>query len=892
MKYLLYIMLSSMAVYVIYDLLKSWIERLQKSSASAEGSQGLPDLTFALRQDKVRQEFARRTRSKPAVRQRSTSGNTRQSAHPPTKALNQHTDSDNEVPVAAAIESPCVAIEHIQAPALVEQGQQDLIIVILARNLGNAPVNLVSTKLQFHNSDADVSHEYTVRANVGNPQTIACASSAEIRLLVEIAPGASLGKITLIPVVLARSGNGSAQMVNLATSKLSQWQVEPCGRNLVIVSEHQNNEMAGVPFLLHLEVYRDQGLDISYDGRHRIDFSISSSPTPQYPEYLDLVFQDGKAITDAVFCGYNTLSEYRIKANEEKPGGAKGVSEPIVLNSGPLGGFRLDISSPQKNKHPLQGANTITAIDIFNNIKYDYQGPTTISASEGTVSGLAAAGDLVRGSDFQNGVADLTALGMKINLPGVAEEGKLVKFTASGDNQSGYSAEVTILPAIAMAPSVTQAMIRRLWGFRRKRIWVANARPDINQSLQEGFQRDYEVKILTLASGGLQALIDSAPDVLFLGSGDASHDGYNILRQVRQTPHMECLPIFFVGPASEQESKISEVLRSGSVYLAEPLSMPALRAMVADMLEQMSLVQGRMPSQGARIQGSENLVYQIISKIGEGGMGYIYEARRLRDNQKVIVKYLPPRDFANIKSVVRFIQEAHTVLSFQHENLVSGFDALMDRNRCFYVMEFIDGKTLEEIIRVNRKLNAIQGLRIVIQVARALQALDEQHCLVHRDIKPSNILVTDAGLVKLVDFGIAKLGNHKLTTVGIILGTPYYLSPEQISDEEITIKSDIYSLGATFYHMVTGQLPFQGPDVYNIIHQRVSNVPRDPRQYEPALPQEIVTIIMKMMKTKPADRYDSVGDLIADLDRALQCLESGMWSRDATPTEYNIGRIS
>ena len=891
MKYLLYILLSSLAVYIIYDLIKTWIERSQKSSASpSEGSQGLPDLTFALRQDKVREEFARRTRNKSMVSQRSISSGTRQDAHPVAKVLKQPRDS--AVVSSAGMEAPCVAIENIQASALVEQGQKDLGIVVLARNLGNAQVNIVSTRLQFHNSDADVSHEYTVRANVGNPQAIAPESSVEIKLLVEIAATASLGKITLIPVVLARSGNGSTQMVNLATSKLSQWRVEPCGRNLVIVSEHQNNETAGVAFALQLEIYRNQVIDTSYDGQHRLVFSISSSPTPEYPQYLDLVFQDGKAITDAVFCCYNTLSEYRIKAKEEIPGGAEGSSEPIVLNPGCLGGFHLDISSPQKNKLALQGYNSLTAIDVFNNIKSDYQGPTTISASEGSISGMAAAGDLVRGSDFQNGVADLTALGLKINLPGVGDEGKLVKFNATGDNQSGHSAEVTILPAIAMAPSATQAMIRRLWGFRRKRIWVVNARPEINQNLEESFQRDYEVKTLTIEPGELQCLTNNAPDVLFLGVGDQDHDGYKILRQIRQTLHMECLPIFFVGPASEQESKISEVLRSGSVYLAEPLSMPALRAMVADMLEQTSLVQGRMPSQGGRIQGSENLVYQVISKIGEGGMGYIYEARRLRDNQKVIIKYLPPRDFSNIKSVVRFVQEAHTVLSFQHENLVAGFDVLMDRNRCFYVMEFIDGKTLEEIIRINRKLNSIQGLRIVIQVARALQSLDEQHCLVHRDIKPSNILVTDEGIVKLVDFGIAKLGNHKLTTVGIILGTPYYLSPEQISDEEITIKSDIYSLGATFYHMVTGQLPFQGPDVYNIIHQRVSNVPRDPRQYEPGLPEEIVAIIMKMMKTRPADRYDSVGDLILDLDRALQCLESGMLPRDAVATEYDIGRIS
>lgn len=775
-----------------------------------------------------------------------------------------------------------LAIRRIWTPIVVEQGDRDQAITIALFNNSPTPVTIAQATLRFYQDSKDVSSEYQIRAKVGNPNFIAAGGSEEIRLSVDIAETATLGKILLVPVIMSISEGTLPQAAEINTTRMLQWRVEPNSRIFRITTEHQGMETAGVPFQITLETFLNNEPEINYQGPHRVYFNMNNmanDTAAKVPQYLDLTFKDGKVITDRCFCFYNTVETYILSAQDNKTGGPEGSSDNIIVTPGTLGSFRLEISSPQKNNVALDGINTLTALDIYSNVKTDYHSDTVLSCSEGSIKGLPA--NAIPATAFQQGSANLTALNFRICVPEFHEEGKVVRLTARGNGKSGSSEGITIIPAAEMSVSATQAMIRRLWGYRRRHIWIANTDAKVTKELENAFQNDYEVLIHNLNISQLDAIISSPPDVLFLDVESSGEDGYQLMRELRKFPNMECLPIFMIGPATEAESKISEVLRSGGVYLAKPLSMPTLRAMVADLLQNLSVEQGHMPTRGTRLPGSEGLIYQIVAKVGEGGMGYIYEARRLRDQKKVIIKYLPPRDYKNIKSVIRFIQEAHTVLAFHHENLVSGYDMIMDRNRCFYVMEFIEGKTVEQLIRQENKMKPERAVRIVLQVARGLQCLQEDHDLVHRDIKPSNILVMDNGLVKLVDFGIAKISNHHLTTVGIILGTPYYLSPEQILGKEVTIQSDIYSLGATFYHMVTGEHPFQGADVYAIIHQRLNRDPRDPRQYNASLPRAVAQIILRMMDQKPSKRYEAPKDLITDLDNVLRALDSGMLPMEA-----------
>ncbi|NUM33748.1 MAG: protein kinase [Candidatus Brocadiae bacterium] len=778
---------------------------------------------------------------------------------------------------------PKLSIKRILAPVVVEQGQDDQAITFIVQNLENHPVSIVSSKLSFRKENIDVSKEYKIRAKIGNPKSLEAQASQEIRLSVDVLHDASLGKITLIPVLKAGWNESECEEVELLSEKPYQWRVEPAGRIFHIRTENQELETAGVPFSIQIETHLRGSLDESYHGHHRIVFSLeelSRECSAQLPEYLDLVFDQGKASTDKLFYLLNTLQSYTILAQEMKAGGAKGKSQSIKLRPAELSSFRLEIKSPQKNNSPLEGENTIIALDSYGNVKSDFKEDVMLSPSDGKIRGIPGVGNIISGASFHDGIADLTSLKAKICLTELGEAGRVVKLTAQAQSKTGQSGDICILSSIPSASSASQAMIRRLWGGRKKKIWIANTEPEIAKNFEESFQKEYEVTIKNLDPQALENLVANPPNVLFLDAGDNSQDSLLILRALRNTTHMECLPIYMIGSNDDSESKVSEILRSGCYYLTKPLNYVAIRAMVAEILQNLAVEQGNMPARGARIQGSEGLVYQIVAKIGEGGMGYIYEAKSLRDQNKVIVKYLPPRDFKNIKSVIRFVQEGYTVLNLHHENLVAGYDIFMDRNRCFYVMEFIEGKTIEQLLRMETKIATDRSVRIILQVARALEYLEQEHNLVHRDIKPSNILVTQQGLVKLVDFGIAKLSNHHLTTVGIILGTPYYLSPEQILGKEITIQSDIYSLGATFYHMVTGTHPFQGPDVYNIIHQRLSKDPREPHLLNPEIPIGVSHLIMKMLDRKPTKRHETAKALVKEIESIIDHLDSGIWEED------------
>ncbi|WP_372366625.1 protein kinase [Candidatus Uabimicrobium sp. HlEnr_7] len=273
---------------------------------------------------------------------------------------------------------------------------------------------------------------------------------------------------------------------------------------------------------------------------------------------------------------------------------------------------------------------------------------------------------------------------------------------------------------------------------------------------------------------------------------------------------------------------------------------------------------------GAVLPGSNGMTYEVQKLLGAGGMGMVYSATRSTDQEIVVIKTLLPEAMSDLKVLMRFVQEARTIISFDHENLITGNDLQQSKDLSFFVMEYLDGESLEEMLDDLGILDVIEATEIIWGIAKALQYLEE-NCLVHRDVKPANIIITTDSVPKLVDFGIVKMTDRtcSLTTEGIILGTPYYLSPEQTYQTNVDIRSDIYSLGATYYHMVVGEVPFPGDNPIDVIQKRLERSPR-PGKVKPDLPKPVCSVIEKMMNKNVKKRHSSASELVSDLQNVLK----------------------
>ena len=266
--------------------------------------------------------------------------------------------------------------------------------------------------------------------------------------------------------------------------------------------------------------------------------------------------------------------------------------------------------------------------------------------------------------------------------------------------------------------------------------------------------------------------------------------------------------------------------------------------------------------------------YKIIKKIGKGGMGVVFLAKHKVMNTYRALKVLPHSvkeddyDFFE-----RFMREARIASEIRHPNIVGVMDAETDSARevSYIVMEFIDGGTLRRILKIQKTLPEIQALLIVKSVAEALKAISD-HKIIHRDIKPDNIMFTRNGDVKLADLGIAKNEEEdiNLTKNDMMIGTPAYLSPEQIKKpKDVDIRSDIYSLGATLYEMLTGTTPYAGKNTYDILQKMISESIVDPRRKNPYVSAITAKIVMKMLHKNPDKRYQTPQALVDALNEVL-----------------------
>ena len=255
--------------------------------------------------------------------------------------------------------------------------------------------------------------------------------------------------------------------------------------------------------------------------------------------------------------------------------------------------------------------------------------------------------------------------------------------------------------------------------------------------------------------------------------------------------------------------------------------------------------------------------YEIISRIGSGGMADVYKAKDHKLNRMVAVKVLKP-EFREDKTFIRkFRTEAQAAAGLSHPNIVNVYDVGEDRGVYYIVMELVEGITLKDYIDRKGKLSVKEATSIAIQVSLGLEAAHNRN-IVHRDVKPQNIIISTDGKVKLSDFGIAKATSSN-TISSNVMGSVHYSSPEQVRGGYSDYKSDIYSLGITMYEMVTGRVPFDGDTTVAIAIKHLQEEIVPPSAYAPNLPISMEKIILKCTMKKPEDRYQTADELIADL---------------------------
>jgi serine/threonine-protein kinase len=282
--------------------------------------------------------------------------------------------------------------------------------------------------------------------------------------------------------------------------------------------------------------------------------------------------------------------------------------------------------------------------------------------------------------------------------------------------------------------------------------------------------------------------------------------------------------------------------------------------------------------------------YQLLRRLGVGGMGQVYLARQLSLKREVAIKLLRDDLAASSLALKRFEAEAQAVARLNHANIVHIHQIGEHEGLRFMALEYVDGRNLRDHLARKGPPDLPIALSIMRQVALALQNA-HNHGIVHRDIKPENILVTRKVEVKVTDFGLSRFfageqpATH-LTQSGVTMGTPLYMSPEQVQGKPVDHRSDIYSFGVTSYHLLSGEPPFRGATAFDVALKHVQEAPRPLAELRPDLPADLCAIVQKMMAKNPDERYQSAREIIRDLNKVREGIAVGLpAARSGVPSE-------
>jgi tRNA A-37 threonylcarbamoyl transferase component Bud32 len=271
--------------------------------------------------------------------------------------------------------------------------------------------------------------------------------------------------------------------------------------------------------------------------------------------------------------------------------------------------------------------------------------------------------------------------------------------------------------------------------------------------------------------------------------------------------------------------------------------------------------------------------YEILEELGRGAMGIVYKGRDPKLNRVTAIKTIRFTDDFDEEQAAKireqFYREAEVVAKLSHPNIVTIYDVGEDLDLSYLAMEYLEGESLETFARKDNLLSIRKGIDVTAQVCDAL-AYAHAHGIVHRDIKPANIMILENGLVKVTDFGIARATASSKTRTGVIKGTPYYMSPEQISGMKVDGRSDIFSLGIVFYQLLTGELPFGGENLAAIMYQITTVEPEPPTKHNPKIYKAAVAILNRALEKSLEERYQNakqMGDHLRLLAQKLDQLK-------------------
>jgi len=303
---------------------------------------------------------------------------------------------------------------------------------------------------------------------------------------------------------------------------------------------------------------------------------------------------------------------------------------------------------------------------------------------------------------------------------------------------------------------------------------------------------------------------------------------------------------------------------------ASRLPAPPFSSRVDDLPEDFAALLSRQPLQSGDIIAQR---YRLVKALGGGAMGQVFVAENLSIGRRVAVKLLRPELLSEPSFRKRFQREAEAIAAIEHRNVVRFFDLLVG-DPTFLVMEYVAGPTLAEVLKAEGRLEPVRAVNIAIRLCWALDAAHRAG-VVHRDVKPANVILTpDPELgeePKLIDFGLAKLASapaeERLTRTGAMVGTPHYMSPEQIADREVDARSDVYSLGCLLYHLLTGRPPFDQGDEVQLLYQHLEGKARPVRELVPDAPAAVEAVLVRALAKDPNARYPSMREMVEALSQ-------------------------
>jgi serine/threonine-protein kinase len=333
----------------------------------------------------------------------------------------------------------------------------------------------------------------------------------------------------------------------------------------------------------------------------------------------------------------------------------------------------------------------------------------------------------------------------------------------------------------------------------------------------------------------------------------------------------------------DEQQRLAHALISRALVTPEeiesckPPDGPGAKAYLTRLVEVGLLTKGqarRAMQKLSALVGEEIPGYELIEKLGQGAMGTVYKARQLSMNRLVAIKILNPRFAADPNFFQRLTREAHIAAKLSHNNIVQAIDVGRAGKLQYFVMEYVPGTTIKEELESGKVYEEKEAVEIALQIAQALQHAHRRG-LIHRDVKPANIILTLEGIAKLADLGMARSTEDRALAKaekGLTIGTPYYISPEQIHGrEDIDVRADVYALGATLYHMVTGQPPFPEKGVDAVLNAHLNQELTPPDHLKPQLSSGLGEVVEVMMAKDRKQRYRSPDDLVID----LECLLNG-----------------